>query len=101
MTDGNRHEEYGDLSQFEKRPEYMAIDGLFFLSLRIHGVQPGPNRRDQRFARHSPGTLFVTREPRPYNGKPSTRIRPMVERELGPLSGIGTPLPDAMSEAAD
>ena len=28
-------------------------------------------------------------------------IKPMVERELGPLSAIGAPLPGAMSEAAD
>ena len=30
-----------------------------------------------------------------------TDIKPMVERELGPLSAIGAPLPGAMSEAAD
>ena len=33
--------------------------------------------------------------------KLATDITPMVERELGPLSAIGVPLPGAMSEAAD
>ena len=33
--------------------------------------------------------------------KLATDIRPMVEKELGPLSAIGAPLPGATSEAAD
>ena len=33
--------------------------------------------------------------------KLATDITPMVEREIGPLSAIGAPLPGAMSEAAD
>ena len=28
-------------------------------------------------------------------------VKPMVERELGPLSAVGVPLPGSTSEAAD